>query len=398
MQLLKGLKVIDLTTVVLGPFTTQILGDFGAEIIKVESLSGDIYRGVYPQKNPKMGSGFLNVNRNKKSIAINLKTQEGYEILTRLVADADIFVHNMRVSAINRLNLSYQEVSKMNKHIIYCAAPGFGSNGQYANKPAYDDIIQSISGIAGLNKDQHGIPRFVPTILTDKVSGLYALYAILAALHYRSQTGIGVELEVPMYESIVSFLLAEHLQGHIYQPPVEGLGYKRILNKYRRPHQTEDGFLAVMPYSYKNWVDLLTIFDRKDLADEEWMKEASERSRRVAELYQVIGEELQNMPTSYWVSKMEEKSIPCAPVQSLEDLMEDPHLKEVDFFFETEHPSEGPLQQIRQPVKINSKNPDTHSPAPRLGEHTVEVLEKLGYPKKDIQNLVDGQVVSTGVK
>jgi crotonobetainyl-CoA:carnitine CoA-transferase CaiB-like acyl-CoA transferase len=394
-KMLQGLKVLDLTTVVLGPFLTQILGDFGAEVIKVESLQGDIYRGVHPQKNKNMGAGFLNCNRNKKSIAIDIKKKEGLKIIKKLIASSDVFVHNMRLSSIHRLGLSYKEVSEINPTIIYCSATGFSSSGLYKDKPAYDDIIQSISGFADLSKDDIGNPKFVPSIITDKISGLYALNGILSALYHKNQTGKGVQLEVPMYESMVSFLLTEHLQGHIYDPPQGDLGYKRILSDYRKPHKTSDGYITIMPYSYENWKQFLQLIGRNDMVESTWLKNATERSRRVDELYKIIDDATPEYSTAYWISELEKRDIPCSKVQALKDLINDPHLQEVSFFKTISHPTEGNLTIPNQPVKINGDYISEYKPVPCLGEQTFEILENLQYSNAEIRELEKNNIVKS---
>lgn len=392
-KLLEGLKVLDLTTVVLGPFLTQIMGDLGAEVIKVESLNGDIYRGVYPGKNKNMGAGFLNCNRNKKSISIDLKTTEGLEILKKLILKSDVFVHNMRMASIENLGLSYSIVSEINPSIIYCSATGFGSGGKYKDKPAYDDIIQSMSGMADLLKDEKGTPQMVPTIMTDKISGLYTLYGILSALYYRNISGKGVEIEVPMYESMVSFLLTEHLQGHIYDPPLGEPGYQRILNKHRKPHKTSDGYITIMPYSYQNWIGLFELLNRKEMAGTAWLKDATERSRRSAELYKIIGESTPEKSTAYWMAELEQRDIPCARVHSLDEIMHDVHLEEVSFFQERNHPTEGKLRLPAQPLKINGEPSTEHRPAPNLGADTLEIMRDLGFGETEIDAFIRKAII-----
>ena len=393
-QILKGVKVIDLTTVVLGPFLTQILGDLGAEVIKVESPVGDIYRGVAPGRHPKMGAGFLNINRNKRSIVLNLKSEEGRAVFDRLINGADVFIHNMRLSAAERLGLTYTDLAKKNASLIYCAAIGFGSKGPYADRPAYDDIIQAVSGMAHLEKNESGAPNLVPTLLGDKIGGFYALYGILSALYYREKTGKGLSIEAPMFESLSSFILTEHLQGQIFDEPMGTFTYKRLTNPYRRPHRTKDAYIAVMPYSYNNWKNFLTLIGREDLAAEEWLKDPSERSKRIAWLYQILDEAMMDQTTDYWLEALQRCDIPCGPVNTLDDLLMDPHLKKVSFFEKTDHPTEGLLNLTRQPVVFDGPEKTNDLPAPNHGAHTREILEQLGYSQQEIIELEKIKAIS----
>lgn len=389
---LNGVRVLDLTSVVLGPFVTQILGDLGADIVKVESPHGDIFRGIAPARSAGMGSGFLNLNKNKRSIVLDLKSQLGKDALYKLIETSDIFVHNMRLSAINSLGLAYKDIMQIKESIIYCSAVGFGSKGPYANQPAYDDIIQAVSGFAYLSRSEKGVPSFIPTVLADKIGGFYALYGILAALYARAKTGKGVEIEAPMFESLASFILAEHMQGKIFNPAMGESGYKRLTNYYRRPHKTADGYLGVLPYSTKNWQRFLNFVHNDDLANADWVADSDSRSKKIEILYRVLSEELVKHPSAFWIEKLQELDIPCSPVNSLDDLFDDPHLNAVSFFKNCEHPTEGQLLMTRHPVSFSGDERED-KPAPNLGQHGYEILIEAGFSDEHIKTMEENGAV-----
>ena len=387
-ELLKGITVLDLSTVVFGPFASQMLADFGADVIKIESPDGDIFRAAAPARSARMGAGYLNLNRNKRSISLDLKSAEGRATLDRLVADADVFLHNMRPQAIERLDLGYERLGALNERLIYCAAVGFGSDGPYANDPAYDDVIQSMTGFASMNIDPAAEPQLLPTILTDKVAGLYALSGILGALLSRERTGQGMAVEAAMFESLASFMLVEHLAGHVFEPPEGTLRYDRLTSPHRRPYRTADGHIAALPYSTRHWERFLRLIGRDDLAEADWVRNASARSQRIGELYAVLGEAMPARTSAEWLAEFRRLDIPCGPVNRLEDLLDDPHLAAVDFFQRVEHPSEGSINTLRQPLRFLDapRRPDT--PAPRLGIDGRSVLHDYGMDDATIDALV----------
>lgn len=287
-DLLKGVRVVDLTAVVLGPFATQYLGDFGADVIKVEPISGDIFRHVQPSRSYGMGAGHLSFNRNKRSVALNLKDPEDYARLAALLEDADVLVHNMRPAAAKRLKLDPERLHAAYPHLVYCFSTGFGTAGRQADQPAYDDIIQAASGIAAVNADAAGTPRYLPTILCDKISGLHLAMAVMAGVVQQAKTGKGCVIEAPMYEGLVSFLMAEHLSGQTFRPGLGDVGYNRILSEYRKPFATRDGFIGVLPYNGGHWRRFLETVGRHDLAAADWVQDAERRSERVGELYAIV--------------------------------------------------------------------------------------------------------------
>ncbi len=372
-DLLHGLRVVDLTAVVLGPYATQLLGGLGADVIKVEPPGGDIYRYVRPGRSETMGAGYLNLNRNKRSVTLDLKTEEGQAVLAGLLEDADLLVHNMRMPAAARLGLDYDDLSKRYPRLVYCAAPGFGSDGPYGDWPAYDDVIQAVSGLAALNTNDAGEPRFLTTIVGDKVSGLHLALGVLAgALHQRT-TGKGCLIEAPMFESMVSFLMVEQLAGQTFTPPLGGIGYERLLSPYRRPYKTKDGFICVVPYSAGQWTRFLNHIDRQDLAEAEWVQDMVERSERVGELYEIVADVMPERTSEAWLKVLRELDVPCAPVQGLADLQDDEHLRDVGFFADQKHPTEGDLTTLRSPFQVEGAEDKPDGPAPNLGEHNEDV-------------------------
>src|SRR5258706_12254401 len=367
-EVLKDIRIVDLTTTYLGPYATQFLGDMGADIVKVEPLDGDVGRSPRPSRAPDMGAGFLNTNRNKRSIAVDLRKAEGRDVVLRLIARADAVVHNMRPKAAAKLGLSYEDAKRVNGGIVYCYSPGFGQDGPYADEPAYDDIIQAMSGLAQLNADATGAPRFLPSIIADKVVGLHLAFALASGLVRRLKTGEGCAIEVPMFESMVAFLLVEHLAGHTFVPPLGPTGYERMLAKNRRPYKTRDGYVAIMPYTTQQWMRFMECVGRADLLEQEWVKDPVKRSANVDALYQVIADAAPQRSTAEWLALMNERDIPCGPVNGFDDLFEEAHLSAVGLFCAMDHPSEGPLRTIRSPFRVLGLERQPDRPAPRAGE------------------------------
>jgi len=371
--LLSGVRVIDLTTVVLGPYATSLLADLGAEVIKIESPAGEICRDIDASRHVGMGPLFLNLNRNKKSVLLDLKETDARAELLRLAAGADVFVHNMRPGAIRKLGLDYPTLAALNPRLVYCAAWGFGEAGPYGNLQAYDDVVQAASGLAALNAEE-GVPRYLPTILADKVTGLFAANAILAALIARERSGAGQFVEVPMLECMASFVLVEHLSGATFDPPLAPPGYGRMLEPYRRPHRAKDGYIAILPYMTAHWVRFFRHIGREDLARDESVLDAQKRSRAIGRLYAVIAEVAPSKTRAEWFAELKALEIPCMPVNSLEDLLANEHLNAVGLFKRVEHPSEGRLVSVDFPVRFSAAAAAPDRPAPQLGQDTEEVL------------------------
>ena len=392
-NILNGIRVLDLTTVVLGPFATQILGDFGAEVIKIENLDGDMMRAVRPGSSDEMGAGFVNCNRNKQCIAINLKTSEGQEIFYKMVKNADAVVHNMRDKTAVNLGIGYKDLISIKPDIVYCGAQGFGSRGPSSDIPAYDDIIQAASGLAYLNSDEQGNPRYLPTIVADKVSGLQLAIGVLGGLINKLRTGEGAFIESPMFEGLVSFLMAEQMAGYSYVPATGGTGYDRLTASYRRPYPTADGFIAILPYSTKNWIDFFIMMGRAELADLEIVKDPIKRSENINTLYEKLYEIAPEKTTDEWCEMLRNANIPHTKVNHLDDLFEDKHLREVELFEEYEHPTEGPMRQVRSHYTMEGVDENSDEPAQRIGHSTDKVLLELGYSSEEISRFAELQVI-----
>ncbi len=378
-KLLSGIRVIDLTTVVLGPYATQIIADLGADVIKIEPPEGDVFRAARPGRLDDVGAGFQNFNRNKRSVVVDLKSDEGQGHLMDLVREADVVVHNMRLSSAVNLGADYAKLRAVNNQLIYCFSPGFGSTGPDADAPAYDDIIQARSGLAALNADANGAPQFVRTIACDKVVGLHLAIAMLSGIAYRERHQTGVCIETPMLEAMTSFLMAEHLAGHSFTPPEGDLGYARLMTKHRKPHKTLDGYVAILPYSTRHWVRFFNACANAPLAQDKRVTDPILRSQHIDWLYQQISMLAATKTTAEWLHLMSEEDIPCAPINSLDDLFADDHLQAVDLFQKLNSDKLGSICQIRSPFIVNGETfdgPQPNTAAPTLGEHTTDVLSQ----------------------
>ncbi|MEG3179313.1 CaiB/BaiF CoA transferase family protein [Sphingomonas sp. LT1P40] len=392
LPLLKGIRVIEVGAVVLGPYAGQILADLGAEVIKVEPLEGDIARDAHP-RGEGGGALFVNNNRNKRMLALNLKSPDGRAALASLIGTADVLFHNMRIDAADRLGLGFDAVAAINPGIVHCAAIGFGQRGQYRDRPAFDDIIQAASGIAGLATASGGDPRFVPTIVADKVAALHAVYGILAALVARANGREGaIKVEVPMFEAMTAFLLNEHLAAASFDTG-GALGYPRLLSPNRRPFQTADGWIAVLPYTDRQWRAFLTEVGREDVIAQGWFADPRERATHIDELYALVAESLPARTTAAWIAALEARDVPCSKVSGLEDLLTDPHLAEIGFFDVPEGYPAGVARTLPQPVLFEgiAASPDT---APRsLGADSRAVLRDCGLSEEQIEKLIEAGVV-----
>ncbi len=374
---LAGVRIIDLTTVAMGPYATQILGDMGADVIKVESPEGDVFRYAAPQRNKGMGAAFLNLNRNKRSIAMDLKRLDERERLYELVRGADVFVYNVRPQSMRKLGLDYETLSKVNPRIIYCGTYGFSEKGPYAGQPAFDDIIQAMSGIAALQGHNGDAgPQYVNTIIADKAAGLTAAYAIAMALYERERSGLGQAIEVPMYETIVSFTLLEHMAGETFVPAVDSMGYERVLSPNRKPYRTKDGYIGLLPYTTAQWQRFFVAAGEAALAEDPRVTDASKRSQNINLLYAELARIVAGKSTAEWVALLKDADIPMTPVRTPEDLLTDPHLAAVDFFREVEHPSEGRMRTLGIPVTFSRTPGAVRSLPPQLNEHREEILKE----------------------
>lgn len=384
---LTGVTVIDLTSIILGPYATQILADLGADVVKVEARDGDTMRHAAPMRSPGMGHIFLHLNRGKRSIVLDLKSAQGREALLKLVAKADVLIYNVRPQAMARLRLSYDEVRAVNPRIIYVGAYGFSQSGPYAAKPAYDDLIQGMvalpSLIAAAGADK---PRFVPSTMADRVTGLNAVNAVTTALFYRERTGKGQSVEVPMFESLTQFVLGDHMGGSTFDPPIGAMGYARLLAPDRNPYSTKDGYLCLLIYNDKQWRNFFQLLGREDVFEQdERFSTPTKRSQHIAEVYAYVADELRTRTSAEWLTALSDADIPVMPLNSLEALLEDPHLRETGFFKIVDHPTEGRIRTMRLPSRWSESSPDEPRPAPRLGQHSVEVLKEVGYADAEIE-------------
>ena len=394
---LEGVRVVDLTSVVVGPLATQILGDHGADVIKVESPSGDLGRtigglGVTPGMGPK----FLHLNRNKRSIVLDLKKPRGYQALTRLLERADVLVWNVRPASMARMKLSYDDVRAVNPRIIYCGMFGFGQGGRYREKPAYDSIIQGSSGVAALYHRAAGEPRYLPMVMADKTVGLIAVQLILMALFQRERTGEGQAIEIPMFENMAAFVLSEHMYMKTFQPPRGGTGDPRLLDPQAKPLATKDGWICISANTNAQAFAFFDAIGRPELKTDPRFASVASRFKNVGEYFRIRAEALQARTTAEWLEIFDRCDVPAMPYHTLDSLMEDPHLDEVGFFQTLEHPTEGPVVNMALPNKLSRGVRGDFRPAPKIGQHSVEILREVGYAEAEITALVSEQVTLDG--
>lgn len=391
---LAGIRVLDMTSVLMGPYATSIMGDMGADVIKLESPEGDLIRQVGPSRSGAMGGMFMHANRSKRSIAVDLKQPAGREVALRLAETADVLVYNLRPQAMARLGLGYDDVAKARADIIYVGTFGFGQDGPYAAKPAYDDLVQGLCAVPALVAAAgDGTPRYVPINIADRVVGLHALAAILAALRHRDRTGQGQRIDVPMFETMASFVLGDHLGGLSYEPALDEGGYPRLLAPERRPFRTADGFLCVVIYTDRHWQRFIEIAGRAEWRDDPRFASHASRTGHMAEIMKSVAQIFAGRTTAAWESVLAAADIPHARMHTLESLLQDPHLAETGFFPVSDHPAEGSVRTMRVPSRWSASRPEPTRPAPRLGEHSREVLRELRLPEAEISRLLSTRAV-----
>ena len=390
---LKGIKIIDASSILMVPYCTRLLADMGADVIKIETIEGDNTRFIGPSNNEGMAAVYLSINRNKKSISIDLKSQEGQSIIKKLIKTSDVFVSNIRKAALKRIGLTHSNFVKINPKIITANAVGFSSKGPYAGLPAFDDTIQAISGMAAFQEAYSSQPSYTAGATADKVTGLMLGMAIIGALFKSAKSGKGSEIEVPMMETMVDFTLVEHLYGYNFIPPKAPPIYPRQSSPNRRPYKTLDGYIAVLPYNDNQWLRFFKMVGKEDILNDKKFSSLKSRNENIDLLYSLLSKELEKKTTVYWVENLKKNDIPAMNVNTPESLFEDEHLKNTQFFKVNNHPTEGKLLYTSFPVDFNEDHNSETIHAPNLGEHTEEILNELGYTKADLKKLASDGVI-----
>ena len=386
---LQGIKVVDMTTVLMGPYATQMLGDYGADVIKVESPDGDVTRQIGPTRHPGMGPVFLNTNRSKRSVCLDLKKPAGREAVLRLIAQADVLVYNVRPQAMARLQLGYDVVAKVNPRLIYAGVFGFGQEGPYAAKPAYDDLIQGATALPALMAlTSDGVPRYVPNALVDRIVGLTAVGAICASLVHRDRTGQGQRVDIPMFETMAGFVMGDHMGGLTYDPPLDKGGYARHLSPDRRPYKTLDGYICVIVYNDKQWENFFKATGRDDLRSDPKFATFAGRATNIDVVYAELARILQTKTTAEWNEILEKADVPVMPMHDLESLLEDPHMVATGVFPVIDHSTEGRIRSMTPSARWSETKVEPSRLAPRLGEHSAEILREAGFSADEIAAMV----------
>ena len=392
---LSGLRVVDLTNTLMGPYATQMLADLGADVIKVEPPTGDPVRGIGPARHSGMGAIFLQANRGKRSIVLDLKQPDGIAALLRIAAQCDLFVYNLRPAAMERLGLSHARLAALNPSIVYAGLLGFGQDGPNAARPAYDDLIQGMAAIPSLFVSSGSTARYVPLAMADRVVGLYAVNAIMAALWHRERTGEGQCVEVPMFETLAGFVLADHMGGHLFEPAEGPIGYGRLLSPDRRPYPTRDGHVCALIYNDRQWQRFFAAIGRPEVfTTDPRFATITSRTRHIDEIYAMVRDILCERTTAECLALLEAAEIPVAPLATIESLIEDPHLSAKGFFVNVQHPSEGALRMPGIPAQFSQSPASLGRPAPQLGEQSREILAEAGYDHGSIERLFAGGITA----
>lgn len=389
---LAGIRILDMTTVMLGPYATQMLGDYGADIVKIESPVGDSTRATGPAVEPGMAATFVGANRSKRSIVLDLKLADARDALMVLIDSADVLVYSMRPQKMAALGLAPDVLRTRNSKLVVVAVHGFAEDGPYAGRPAYDDIIQGMCGLASLSELQGREPAYLPTVICDKACALYATQAILIALVARAQQGHGSYVEMPMFEAMVNFTLVEHFYGQHFRPPLAEAGYSRMLTVWRRPYRTTDGFICIVPYSDQHWRHFFSEAGRLTLLDDERFQGIAARTRNIDSLYSELASCVALRSTADWLATCERLDIPVAPYNRLADLEHDPQLAQTAFFTTLSDPVMGDIVTPAAPLKFNGIAAQPTMP-PRLGQHTIEILQEAGMSDLQIANLLASKAI-----
>jgi crotonobetainyl-CoA:carnitine CoA-transferase CaiB-like acyl-CoA transferase len=406
---LAGVRILDLSSIVLGPLATLTLAGLGAEIIKIEAPEGDNVReagsmrvDTHGAEHQKMGHVFMHANRGKKSVVLDLKKPAAREALLRLAKDADVLLSNIRPAAMDRLGLGYHALAAVNPRLVYVTACGYSARGPYADRPAYDDLIQGAASIPWLLQQAGAeAPMYAPVSLADRVTGLHVAYSIAAALFARERNGSGQHIEVPMFESVAHFVLADHMAGRTFAPGANGecvstgaagvgeAAYDRLVSVDRRPYRTADGYLCVLIYNDKHWRTFFAAIGQPEMAADPLFATQRSRSRRIREVYAWVGEIMRTRTTGQWQTLLDAADIPYQAVNSIEDLLNDPHLNATGFIGAETHPTEGPIRTLGNPTSWSGTPLPPLAPTPRLGEHSVEVLLAAGYTQEEVAQLLN---------
>ncbi len=388
---LAGLRVIDMSTVLAAPYASQIVADYGADVVKIEPPGGDLFRHAGAKRNPRMGPIFMHANRNKRSVVLDARLPEGRDAILRLCAGADAFLTNIRPAAMARLGLAYADVARVRDDIVYLGLVGYRSDGPYAGRPAYDDLIQGMSGLAAtFQMSGADEPRFVPAVIADRISGLNAAHALIAALFHRERSGAGQYVEIPMFESLVQMVLGDHLGGSSFDPPVGGMGYDRLITPNRRPYKTRDGFICVLIYTDRQWQTFFQAIGRADIWEQDpRFADQATRAEHFDAAYGMLAGFLAERTTAQWLALLREHDLPAAPVNDIESLLADPHLRATGFLSKVAHPTEGTIVELQPPPSFSATPANIFRHAPRAGEQSIEVLREADFTDDEIRRLQD---------
>jgi len=387
---LAGWRILDLSSAVVGPYATQVLADYGAEVTKLEQPSGDIIRWISGRSpTPGMSGKFMHMNRNKRSVALDLKTAAAREAALELARRCDVFVHNMRSSAIRKLGLTFDELRAVNPHIVYCNIVGFGSAGPYADRPAYDSILQGGTGLASLFAATEGAPRYVPYVVVDRSAALMVANAILVALLAQGRSRQARQIEVPMFESYAALLLSEHLYGATSEPPIGGSGDRRLLDPNARPVKTRDGYICITTNTDAQVMALFDAMGRPELKADKRFNTAVNRIDHIGAFFQIRADEIARHDTAHWQAVLARHDIPAMPCHTIDSLLEDPHVGAVGLVQQVQHPTQGTVRHINVPVSMTGYVPSLRHHAPRIGEQTRDILRELGYDEARIRGMLE---------